>query len=191
MTSPRPFPRRAAFAAGGLLLLAACEAPRRITEDGRFPLAALLGDKPEYRRFLNAIQLSGLNGRLEGREGAVTLFVPTNAALDALPADFRALLDNPPANPTAEQRARAAALVNANAAFGLLRLADIQARRGLVVTWDRARLQVVQTGPQTATVVREGAPPTPGRPTIAIQRANLLASNGVIHVTTAPILPAG
>lgn len=191
MTSPRSFPRRAALAAGGLLLLTACEAPRRITEDGRFPLAALLGDKPEYRRFLNAIRIAGLEGRLEGREGAVTLFVPTNAALDALPADFRALLDNPPATPSAEQRARAAALVNANAAFGLLRLADIQARRGLVVTWDRARLQVVQTGAQTATLVREGAPPVPGRPTIAIERANLLASNGVIHVTTAPVLPAG
>ncbi len=188
MTAPRSFPRRFALAAGGLALLAACET-RRITEDGSFPLTALLGDKPEYRRFLNALNLSGQAGRLGANNGAVTLFVPTNQALDTLPADFRALLDSPPGTPSAEQRARAAALVNANAAFGLLRLVDIQSRRGQIVTWDRGRLQINPTGPRTATVVREGAPPTPGRPTIAITRADILASDGVMHLTSSPILP--
>ncbi len=188
MTPPRHLPRRLALI-GGLALLAACDTRRQITEDGSFDLLVLLGDKPEYRRFLNAITLSGLGERFGRRQGAVTLFVPVNQALDTLPADVRALLDSPPGSPSAEQRARAAALVNANAAFGLLRLRDIQARRGQVVTWDRGQLQINQTGPRTATVVREGAPPTPGRPTIAITRGDILAADGVMHLTSSPILP--
>jgi len=187
MTPPRHLPRRLALL-GGLALLAACETRRPITEDGSFELTVLLGDRPEYRRFLNAINLSGLGDRLGRRQGGVTLFVPTNQALDTLPADFRALLDNPPGSPTAEQRARAAALVSANAAYGLLRLPDIQNRRGQVTTWDRGQLQVNLTGARTATVVREGAPPTPGRPTIAITRGDILAADGIMHVTSSPIL---
>lgn len=189
MIPPRPVSRRSALAAGGLLLLAACETRRQVTEDGAFPLTALLADKPEYRRFRTALALSGLEGRLGRQSGGVTLFVPTNQALETLPADLRALLDNPPSSPTPEQRARAAALVSANAAFGLLRLNDIQARRGQITTWDRARLQINQTGPRTATVVREGVPPTPGRPVIAITRGDILASDGAMHVTSSPILP--
>ncbi|WP_270933849.1 fasciclin domain-containing protein [Falsiroseomonas oryzae] len=192
MDSRRPIPRRLALGAGGLLLLAGCQAAptRTITEDGTFDLLTLLRDKPEHRRFVNALTLSGQTGRIGRQSGAVTLFVPTNEALNGLPPDLLALLDNPPSNPSAEQRARAAALVNANAAFGLLRLADIQARRGQVVTWDRGRIQVTQTGPRTATIVRTGAPPQPGRPTIAIARGDVLASDGVFHVTSSPILPS-
>lgn len=186
--------RRLAFGFGGLLLLAACQTPpsrpRVLPEDGTIDLLTLLRDKAEHRRFVNALVMSGQTTRLGRQSGAVTLFVPTNEALNGLPPDFLALLDNPPQTPTPEQRARAAALVNANAAFGLLRLADIQPRRGQVVTWDMARLQVNQTGTRTATVAREGVPPQPGRPTVAISRADVLASDGVFHVTTAPILPA-
>jgi hypothetical protein len=150
----------------------------------------MLRDKPEHRRFLNAIMLSGQAGRIGAQNGAVTLFVPTNDALNSLPSDMLALLDNPPSNPTAEQRQRAAMLVNANAAFGLLRLSDIQPRHGRVQTWDRARIQVTQTGPRSATIVRTGVPPQAGRPAIAIVRGDVLGSDGVFHVTSAPILPA-
>jgi uncharacterized surface protein with fasciclin (FAS1) repeats len=192
--SRRSIPRRLVLGAGGLLLLAACQTPatgpRVLPEDGTVDLLTLLRGKPEHSRFVNALTLSGQAGRVGRQNGAVTLFAPTNDAFGGLPPDLLALLDNPPANPTPEQRARAAALVNANAAFGLLRLADIQPRRGQVVTWDRARVQVNQTGARTATVVRDGAPPQPGRPTVAIVRGDVLASDGVIHVTSSPILPA-
>lgn len=191
---PHVVSRRLALGAAGLVLLAACQtpnqAPRVLAEDGTIDLLTLLRDKPEHSRFVNAIVLSGQAGRIGRQSGAVTLFVPTNEALNTLPADLRALLDSPPANPTPEQRAAAARLVNANAAFGLLRLNDIEPRRGQVVTWDRGRLQVNRTGPRTATVVREGVPPQPGRPTIAISRGDVLASDGVYHVTTAPVLPS-
>jgi len=188
VTSPRPVSRRLALGAGGLALLAACQAapPRALPEDGSVDLLSLLRDKPEHRRFLNAITVSGQNVRIGRQVGAVTLFAPTNEALNGLPPDLLALLDNPPANPTPEQRARAAALVNANAAFGLLRLADIQPRRGQVVTWDRGRLQVSQTGPRTATLAREGVS---GRPPVAVTRGDVLASDGILHVTSAPVLP--
>jgi uncharacterized surface protein with fasciclin (FAS1) repeats len=186
--------RRLALGFGGLALLAACQtppvAPRVLPEDGTIDLVSLLRDKPEHRRFVNALVVSGQTSRLNRQGGAVTLFVPTNDSLNGLPADLLALLDNPPQNPTPEQRARAATLVNANAAFGLLRLADIQPRRGQVVTWDRGRIQVNQTGARTATIVREGVPPQPGRPVIAITRGDVLASDGVYHVTSSPILPA-
>jgi hypothetical protein len=177
--------RRAALGAGGLLLLAGCQAPRVVPEDGTIDLLTLLREKPEHSRFVNAIVVSGQSGRIGRQNGAVTLFVPTNESLNGLPAALRAVLDSPPANPTAEQRAAAAALVNANAAFGLLRLGDIQPRRGQVVTWDRGRIQVTQTGPRTATIVRDGAS---GRPAVTVTRADILASDGVYHVTSAPIL---
>lgn len=186
-------PRRLALGAGGLLLLAGCQAPqapRALPEDGSVDLLSLLRDKPEHRRFVNALVLSGQAGRIGRQQGAVTLFAPTNEALNSLPPDLLALLDNPPATPTPEQRARAAALVNANAAFGLLRLADIQARRGQVVTWDRGRLQVTPTGPRSATLQREGVQQVGGRPQVTITRADVLASDGVFHVTSAPVLPA-
>jgi uncharacterized surface protein with fasciclin (FAS1) repeats len=191
VTLLRPISRRLILGAGGLALLAACQAaPRNLAEDGTIDLLSLLRDKPEHRRFVNAITLSGQAARIGARNGAVTLFAPTNEAMNTLPADLLALLDNPPSTPTAEQRARVAALVNANAAFGLLRLSDIQPRSGRVQTWDRGRLQVNRTGQRTATIVREGAPPQPGRPSIAITRGDVLASDGVFHVTSSPILPA-
>ena len=191
MTLLRPFSRRLVLGAAGLGLLAACEAPRprAIAEDGTFDLLTMLRDKPEHRRFLNAIMLSGQAGRIGAQNGAVTLFVPTDEALNGLPADFRALLDTPPSSPTPEQRERAATLVNANAAFGLLRLADIQPRNGQVQTWDRGRVQVNRTGQRTATIVRAGVPPQPGAASIAITRGDVLASDGVFHVTSSPILP--
>ncbi len=159
-------------------------------EDGSVDLLTLLRDKPEHSRFVNALVLSGMTTRLGRQQGAVTLFAPTNEALDGLPADLKALLDNPPQNPTDQQRASAARLVSANAAFGLLRLADITARRGQVQTWDRGRIQVNQTGARTGTVAREGVPPQPGRPVVAITRGDVLASDGIFHVTSAPILPS-
>jgi len=172
-------------------LLAACQTPSRpVPEDGSIDLLTLLRSKPEHRRFVNALVLSGQASRLGRQNGAATLFVPTNEALNGQPADLLALLDNPPGNPTEAQRARAATLVNANSAFGLLRLADITARRGQVITWDSGRLQVNQTGARTATVVRDGVPPGPMRPVIAITRADVLSSDGVFHVTSSPILPA-
>lgn len=187
--------RRLALGAAGLtLLLAACQTPapppRRLPEDGTIDLMSLLRDKPEHSRFVNALTVSGLASRLGRQNGAVTLFVPTNEAFNGLPAETLALLDNPPANPTPEQQQRAARLVQANAAWGLLRLQDIQPRRGQIVTWDRGRLQVSQTGPRAATVVREGSPAQANRPPVAITRADVLASDGVFHVTNAPVLPA-
>jgi hypothetical protein len=191
VNSRHPISRRFALGTAGLVLLAACQTPPRPQpEDGSVDLLTLLRDKPEHRRFLNALTLSGETRRIGRQNGAVTLFVPTNEALNGLPPDFLALLDNPPANPTDEQRRRAAALVNANAAFGLLRLADIEPRQGQVVTWDRGRVQVRKTGPRTASVSREGTPAQQGRPPVAITRADVLASDGVFHVTSAPILPA-
>lgn len=184
--------RRLLLGAGGLTLLAACQTPptaRVVPEDGTIDILTLLRSKPEHTRFVNALVISGQTARLGRQNGAVTLFVPTNDALNGLPPDFRTLLDNPPANPTPEQRARAATLVNANSAWNLLRLNLIQDRRGQVNTWDRGQITVTPTGPRTANVVRSGAAPQPGAGTVTITRGDVLASDGVFHVTNAPILP--
>ncbi|NKC34493.1 fasciclin domain-containing protein [Falsiroseomonas selenitidurans] len=186
--------RRHALSAGGLaLLLAACQPglvpPRLLPEDGTIDLLTLLRGKPEHSRFANALAVSGATSRLGLRSGAVTLFVPTNEGMNGLPAPVLALLDNPPASPTAAQRALVEPLVYANAAWALLRFQDIQARRNQVVTWDRARLQITPTGGRTATMVREGVTPVAGRPPVTITRGDVLAADGVFHVTSAPILP--
>jgi uncharacterized surface protein with fasciclin (FAS1) repeats len=186
--------RRLALGGGGLtLLLAACSTPtppRIIPEDGTIDILTLLRSKPEHTRFVNALVVSGQTSRLGRSNGAVTLFVPTNEAMNGLPASLLQILDNPPANPTAEQRAAAAQLVNANAAWNLMRLASIQARPGNALnTWDRARVAVTVTGARTANVVRDGVPVQPNRPAVAITRGDVLASDGIYHVTNAPILP--
>ena len=94
-----------------------------------------------------------------------------------------ALLDNPPAQPTEAQRQLITPLVFANAAFGMLRLVDIAARRNTIVTWDRARLVVTPSGDRAARLAREGATPVAAAAPVAIVRGDVLASDGVIHVT--------
>lgn len=183
----RPLSRRLVLGAGGLSLLAACGPARQVTEDGSFDLLTMLREKPEHTRFLNALTVSGQISRIGRQNGAVTLFVPTNEGMAGLPADLLRLLDSPPSSPTAEQRAAAATLVNANAAFGLLRLIDIEPRRNTVTTWDRGRLTVTRTGPRNATIVRAGWPA--GRTPVQITRGDILGSDGTYHVTNAPILP--
>lgn len=186
--------RRLALGAAGLtLLLAACQTPapppRALPEDGSIDLLTLLRARPEHSRFVNALVVSGQASRIGRANGAATLFVPTNEALNGLPAQLLALLDNPPASPTAEQRALAASLVNANAAWGALRLDDMVARHSRVVTWDRGRLLVTPTGTQGANLVREGVPVTAGRAPVTITRMGIRASDGVYHVTSGALLP--
>ncbi len=186
MDSRRFISRRLVLGAGGLSLLAACGGPRILREDGSVDLLTLLRDKPEHSRFVNAIQVAGATGRIGRQNGAVTLFVPTNDGFTGLGAELQRLLDSPPSSPTPEQQAAAARIVNANAAFGLLRLDDIEPRRGQIVTWDRGRIRIARTGPRTGTVTREGA--ANARPA-NITRGDILASDGVYHVTNSPILP--
>jgi hypothetical protein len=183
----RPISRRLVLGAGGLSLVAACAPQRTLTEDGTVDLLTLLRGRPEHSRFVGALEAAGLTGRVGRPNGAVTLFVPTNESFAGLGAELIRLFDAPPSSPTAEQRAAAARIVNANAAFGLLRLDDLEARRGEIVTWDRGRIRVARTGPRTGTIQREGAS---GRAPVMITRGDILASDGVYHVTNAPVLPA-
>jgi len=178
--------RRHAIAAGGLtMMLAACSTPARVVpEDGTIDLLSLLRGKPEHQRFMALLDASGLATRIGRANGPVTLFVPTNENMARLPAATLALLDRPAASLDAAQRAQIAALVQANAAFGLLRLQDIQPRNGRVVTWDRANLMVTATGQRTANVVRTGSAP------VTITRADVLAADGVFHITSGLIIPA-
>ncbi len=179
--------RRHALGAGGLtLLLAACSTPqpvRRVPEDGTIDLLTLLRSKPEHSRYVAALTISGGASRLGRQNGASTLFAPTNDSLNSLPAPVLALLDNPPAQPTEAQRQLITPLVFANAAFGMLRLVDIAARRNTIVTWDRARLVVTPSGDRAARLAREGATPVAAAAPVAIVRGDVLASDGVIHVT--------
>jgi hypothetical protein len=179
-----PISRRLVLGAGGLSLLAACAPQQTLTEDGTVDLLTLLRGRPELSRYLGAIQVAGLTGRVGRQNGAVTLFVPSNEGFVGLGAELIRLFDSPPSSPTAEQRAAAAAIVNANAAFGLLRLDDLEARRGQIVTWDRARVQISRTGPRTGTMQRVG-----GAGRVTITRGDILASDGVYHVTNSPLLP--
>lgn len=178
--------RRHAIAAGGLtMLLAACANPARVLpEDGTIDLVSLLRGKPEHSRFMALLDGSGLASRIGRTNGPVTLFVPTNENMARLPAATLALIDRPAASLDAAQRAQLVALVQANAAFGLLRLQDIQPRNGRVVTWDRARLTVAPTGPRTATITRQGS-----NSSVTITRADVLAADGVFHITSGLILP--
>jgi hypothetical protein len=196
--------RRHLLSAGSAaLLLSACTTPPAgpPPEDGTIDMLTLLRSKPEHRRFMEALNRSGLAQRIGQANGPVTVFAPLDSGWEAVPADLQALLDRPADQLDAAARTRLASAVGSNIAWGHLRLEDFPPRFNTVTTWDGGRVRVAQTGPRVASLRREppgtapvtaaaagsaAASSAPGRSS-AITRGDVLASDGVIHVTSTPL----
>jgi uncharacterized surface protein with fasciclin (FAS1) repeats len=180
--------------AGGMLplLLAGCAtviAPSKpLPEDGTIDLMTLLSARPDTKLFTDALKRSGLVERISIANGPATVFAPSDAAIEALPAARRAVLTDNAADKTA-LRAAVGGLV----ASGQLRLESIAVRNGLVNTWTTGQ-QLRVTGAPAATakvqraVLAEGRSTASG-PQVGFTRADILASNGVIHVLDGALVP--
>jgi uncharacterized surface protein with fasciclin (FAS1) repeats len=173
--------------AGGMLplLLAGCQsivAPNKpLPEDGTIDLMTLLSARPDTKIFTAALKRSGLVERITIANGPATVFVPTDAAIEALPAAQRAIFTDS----SADQAALRAA-VGGMIASGQLRLESIAVRNGLLNTWTAGQ-QLRVTGAPAPTAKVQRAVLANGRSTtsgsqIGFVRPDILASNGVIHV---------
>lgn len=137
---------------------------------------------PNFSTLVAAVQAAGLAETLSG-DGPFTVFAPTNAAFDALPAGTVTTLLRP------ENRDQLARILTYHVVAGRVSASDVRnaIRRG----GGRATFTTVAGETLTATRGRNGAlvliDGMGGRSTI--QTADLNQSNGVIHVINRVVLP--
>lgn len=148
-------------ALAGALVFGAC------SDDEKTIVQTLQGDA-RFTTLVTAIEAAGLDDELNGT-GPFTLFAPTNAAFDALPAG---VLDDLLADPDA--------------------LADVllyHVTSGRVLSTDLSDGQVVNTllTGETLTITIAGT--TVQVNTATVTQADILASNGAIHVIDAVLVP--
>ena len=135
----------------------------------------------DHTTLVAAVQAAGLVDTLSSA-GPFTVFAPTNAAFNALPAGTVETLVRP------ENRAQLTAILTYHVVAGRHTAADlgrmIRAGRGT------ARLTTVQGGVLTARMRGRSIVLTDGRGgTTTVTQADVMQSNGVIHVTNAVSLP--
>ena len=164
--------RRSLFAVGGAaLLLNGCA---QVARDGAPLLMDVLGADPNLSSFRAALRSSGLASELFDRPGIYTLLAPTNLAWSG-----------------ASERTRAGerdALLNLIAG-GRLRLPDIQARGGRIRMLSGIDVRVVGGTAESPRIQGARAGQAPSGTSASIIRANVMASNGVVHVVQGVLLP--
>jgi uncharacterized surface protein with fasciclin (FAS1) repeats len=128
---------------------------------------------PDFSTLVSALSAAGLVSTLEG-PGPFTVFAPTNAAFAALPAGtLQTLLE--PAN-----KAELTSILTYHVVAGDLKAADIMP--GAVKTVNGATFTVNDTGGKLTITDGKGN-------TANIIQTNIVASNGVIHVINAVLIP--
>jgi uncharacterized surface protein with fasciclin (FAS1) repeats len=128
---------------------------------------------PDFSTLVSAVSAAGLVSTLEG-PGPYTVFAPTNEAFAALPAGtLQTLLE--PAN-----KAELTSILTYHVVAGALKAADIMP--GAVKTVNGATFTVNDTGGKLTITDGKGN-------TADIIQTNIIASNGVIHVINAVLIP--
>lgn len=135
----------------------------------------------DHTTLVAAVQAAGLVDTLSGA-GPFTVFAPTNAAFNALPAGTVATLLRP------ENRAQLTAVLTYHVVAGRMTAADLT--RAIRAGRGTARLTTVQGGVLTARLRGRSIVLSDGRGgTSTVTQADVMQSNGVIHVTNAVSLP--
>ncbi len=166
--------RRSLFAAGGgALVLAGC-ATEQVTADGRFPIMSVLGIQPDVSDFRSALRRAGLDELLAG-PGPFTVFAPTNDAWEAAPAQLRT---------------GGADVLRSLIASGRLSLRDMAARGGRIRMLSGIDIRTVGGSPTAPRIQAARAGGQPSGASASIVRANLLCSNGLIHIVSGALFPA-
>lgn len=136
----------------------------------------------DHTTLVAAVQAAGLAETLSGA-GPFTVFAPTNAAFERLPAGtVPTLLQQ-------ENRAMLQAVLTYHVVPGRLTAADLM--RQIQDGGGTARLTTVQGGTLTARMSGNSVTLTDARGgTATVTQADVMQSNGVIHVTDAVSLPS-
>lgn len=135
----------------------------------------------DHTTLVAAVKAAGLVDTLKGA-GPFTVFAPTNAAFDALPAGTVDTLLKP------ENKATLTAVLTYHVVAGKLDAGTIAAR--IKAGGGKAVLTTVQGGTLTAMAAGNGVTITDAKGNVAnVTTANVFQSNGVIHVVDSVLLP--
>ncbi len=135
----------------------------------------------DHTTLVAAVQAAGLADTLSGA-GPFTVFAPTNAAFDLLPAGTVQTLLQP------ENRPMLTSVLTYHVVPGRLTAADLMQR--IRAGGGRARLSTVAGGILSARMAGRSIILTDARGGSAtVTQADVMQSNGVIHVTNAVSLP--
>lgn len=136
---------------------------------------------PDHTTLVSAVQAAGLVDTLKGT-GPFTVFAPTNAAFEALPAGTVDTLLKP------ESKADLTAVLTYHVVPGLVDAATLTQQ--IQASGGTATLKTVQGGELKAQVVDGGVTLTDAKGnTVKVTTADLKASNGVIHVVDKVLMP--
>ena len=130
------------------------------------PLADTLGRDPQLSTFNRLVQQAGLQQELRGA-GPLTVFAPSDAAFQAVPAKTLDALTQDPA--------QLKAVLNYHITASRLAAADL--KNGSVKTLQGASLGTSRTG--TLVAVEDAL----------VQQADITATNGVAHVIDRVLMP--
>jgi uncharacterized surface protein with fasciclin (FAS1) repeats len=152
-------------------LVATCSAAPNIVE--------LAASVPELSTLVTAVKAAGLVDTLEGA-GPFTVFAPTNEAFAALPEGVLANLLKP------ENKAELVKILTYHVAAGKVLAASIT-QGELIKTVEGGSLKAfIQEGPPKNVFLQDGS----NQPLAFVTQADVLASNGVVHVINKVLLPA-
>ncbi|HEX8643642.1 MAG TPA: fasciclin domain-containing protein [Allosphingosinicella sp.] len=144
-------------------------------------VAGIAMASPQHRTLVAAVQAADLAGTLSG-SGPFTVFAPTDAAFARLPAGTVETLVRPENRPALQR------ILTYHVVPG--RVTSAQLVRAIRAGRGTARLTTVQGGTLTARLQGRNVVLTDeagGRATVT--RADLIGSNGVVHVTDAVSMP--
>jgi len=135
----------------------------------------------DHTTLVAAVKAAGLVDTLSGA-GPFTVFAPTNSAFERLPAGTVPTLLRP------ENKAMLQSVLTYHVVSGRLTAADLMSR--IRAGGGQARLTTVQGGTLTARMSGSSIVLTDARGGMStVTQANVMQSNGVIHVTNAVSLP--
>ena len=164
------------------MVLAAAVFTMHVSAQVQKDIVAVAAGSPDHTTLVAAVKAAGLVTTLQGK-GPFTVFAPTNAAFDKLPAGTVAGLLKP------ENKAKLTAILTYHVVAGNLDaktvLAAIKKGNG------KAVLTTVQGGKLTASLVNGKVVLTDangGQSTVLT--TDLKATNGVIHVIDTVLMPA-
>lgn len=136
---------------------------------------------PDFSTLVSAVQAAGLAETLSG-EGPFTVFAPTNAAFDKLPAGALESLTQP------AQKAALAGILTYHVVPGALSAADVAAQAQ--AAGGTVQVTTVQGEPLTVQVSGSNVTITDAKGgTARVQQADLVQTNGVIHAIDAVLMP--
>ena len=166
-----------AITAATLIVTPAAAAPSA----GKGNIVATAMSSPQHKTLVAAVKAAGLVDTLAGK-GPFTVFAPTDAAFAALPAGTVDTLLKP------ENRDQLASVLTYHVVPGKVAAADLLA--AITANGGSASLTTVEGGTLTATVADGKVKLTDERGgTATVVAADLMSSNGVVHVTDAVSLP--